>query len=109
MAVTCTLGRPIYDPGSPHFCEWSRLVWDLLGDYQPVVMDGYGRQNRVNVSQTLTFLSATSSWGAPLASDFSDEAVMRREPSISVVQVNVWSQDWEFGPEEDRRDGDARQ
>jgi hypothetical protein len=104
LAVTGTLGRTIHDKGSPSFCEWSRLVWDLLGDYQPVVMSGYGGQNRVNVSRTMSFLSAASSWGSPSTSVFPDGVALPRQPSISVLQVNVWSHNWDFGPERNMND-----
>lgn len=56
-----TIGRQIQDNVPSLKCEWSRLVWDLLGDYQPKTMIGYGSQARVNDSSNvlafMTFLS----------------------------------------------------
>lgn len=38
------IGKPVVDPRS---CEWSRMILDLLNNYRPVTMSGYGGQKRV--------------------------------------------------------------
>lgn len=92
LATTGGMGRLIQDKRSSFACEWSRLVWDLLGDYEPIEMKGYGGQNRVNVSPRMAF---SAQQGAvfrspprqvPEAPEYFD-----RPPAISVVQVNIRS------------------
>lgn len=92
LATTGGIGRIIQDKGPMLTCEWSRLVWDLLGDYEPIEMRGYGGQNRVNVSPTLSFLTQNvrSSGSPPEEVSMSPEA-FDHPPAISVVQVNIRS------------------
>lgn len=91
--ITGGMGRSIQDKGTTLACEWSRLVWDLLGAYEPVEMRGYGGQNRVNVSRLLSFQARGNvlfDTNPPVdvqqAPEFFDHA-----PSISVIQVNIRS------------------
>ena len=100
--VDHSLGREILPKGSA--CEWSRLVWDLLGDYGPIIMAGYGGQRRVNVSPTiLSFVTTTEEieWRLlgqspqlpplPPRQDLPTDPDARggKPLSISVVQVNI--------------------
>ena len=92
IAATGGMGRLIQDKGPALTCEWSRLVWDLLGDYELVEMRGYGGQNRVNQSSTVSFLAQ----GAGFIESPPDKVLMApkhldRPPAISVVQVNIRS------------------
>lgn len=67
-AVAQTIGRAIQDRGATG-CPWSRMVWDLLGDYGGVVMAGYGGQRRVNSSPVMSFLATpTLTYDRPLLS-----------------------------------------
>lgn len=97
LATTGGMGRLIQDKGPSLKCEWSRMVWDLLGDYQPVEMRGYGGQNRVNVSRTLSLMTRDDRHfvGPPYDVPMAPEG-FERPPAISVVQVNIRSvgADW---------------
>lgn len=65
-AVAQAIGRPLNDRDQLKGCEWSRMVWDLLGDYGHVIMAGYGGQRRVNTSAVMSFLaSPTVAWDLP--------------------------------------------
>lgn len=109
MAVRGSVGRRIFDKSSSMTCEWSRLVWDLLGDYQPVRMQGYGGQQRVNISPVVSFAMSglmnfsdhwlnfnerarekglSSQMPPPLDTPNFPE-VMRNPPAISVLQIDV--------------------
>jgi hypothetical protein len=97
LATTGGMGRDIKDKGPTLTCEWSRLVWDLLGDYELVQMRGYGGQNRVNISPTLSFLDkGVGTSGAPPDEVQTAPQYFDRPPAISVIQVNIRSAgaDW---------------
>lgn len=92
LATAAGFGRTIFDKGPALKCEWSRLVWDLLGDYEPVEMQGYGGQNRVNVSPTLSFMTQGDLvFGSPPGRVSRAAESFDRPPAISVVQVNIRS------------------
>ncbi|MBK7617594.1 MAG: hypothetical protein IPJ08_25160 [Burkholderiales bacterium] len=104
LATTGGLGRTILDKGPSLKCEWSRLVWDLLGDYVPVEMQGYGGQNRVNVSPTLSFTTQVDLvFGSPPGQVSRAAESFDRPPAISVVQVNIRSSGVDRDYDEDRR------
>ncbi len=92
LAINGGIGRIIQDKGPRLTCEWSRLVWDLLGDYNPIEMRGYGRQRRVNISPSVSFLAGYfSSFGVPPEGLPQLPEAFDRPPAISVVQVNIRS------------------
>ncbi len=90
MSMGSTLGRPIQDRANLLGCEWSRMVWDLLGSYDPVVMQGYGRQRRVYKSGIVSFLSMQSEEELPPPSSaIPFPEGLDTPPAISVIQLNV--------------------
>lgn len=93
LATTGGIGRQIQDKGPNLNCEWSRMIWDLLGDYEPIEMRGYGGHRRVNTSSTHTYMAASArfSWEPPEDNKHMALESFNRPPAISVVQVNVRS------------------
>jgi len=95
LAISGTLGRVIQDKNSASAsaCEWSRLVWDLLGSFKPGPMAGYGGQPRANISDVMSFMGSNYAGyaveppepllGLPISLD--------EPPAISVIQVNIRS------------------
>ena len=93
LATTGAVGRLIQDKGPSLTCEWSRLVWDLLGDYEPVEMQGYGGQARVNISPTMAFLGQHRlMFDSPPNQVPQAPEAFDRPPAISVLQVNIRAQ-----------------
>ncbi len=95
-AVLGVIGRQIQDKTPTLSCEWSKLVWDLLGDYQPVTMSGYGHQPRVNSSESILAFSTShgesySGQLPPISPTIEHPPILelRTPPAISILQVNV--------------------
>ncbi|UKV13001.1 hypothetical protein L6172_13150 [Thalassospiraceae bacterium SW-3-3] len=89
-------GRKILGPNEPYECEWSRLVWDLLGTYKDAVINSiYGKFPRINqVSKLLSFQCheydlRTRNISFMKVPPKDAEAVEVNPPNISVVLVNV--------------------
>ncbi|MCC4598003.1 hypothetical protein NRY95_02680 [Xanthomonas campestris pv. phormiicola] len=91
LAIHGSVGRVIQDKSPSGACEWSRLVWDLLGGFKSGPMMGYGGQSRANRSNLMSFI----------ASDYGDypevppvpppelASARNAPPAISVIQVSI--------------------
>ncbi|UVH57194.1 hypothetical protein NWF24_30875 [Variovorax paradoxus] len=91
LAISGTVGRVIRDKGPAAACEWSRLVWDLLGDFKPGPMTGYGGQSRANSSNVMSFMGSNYDGYVedPPAPPPELLSSLDVPPAISVIQVNI--------------------
>lgn len=104
MSMNLTSGRPIREKNNLLGCEWSRMVWDLLGDYEPVIMQGYGRQRRVHTSgfPSVCFMTDAGLPPPPPTRAVRFPEFFDTPPAISVIQINIIQ--GELGDPERKRD-----
>lgn len=106
VVITQSIGRQVHDNTPSLSCDWSRLVWDLLGDFDKVVMSGYGGQKRIHTSafvpsNVLHFMASddfSTSGSTVLRNPIppnqpidEEQIAFDRPPSISVLVISIRS------------------
>ncbi len=98
-------GRDVLDQSLSDQCEWTRMVYDLLGEYASSIMrpnapSPFPRVNHISI-ETIQYAQNTPVWfrrhmGPPPTADMLDDTI-RQPPYISVIVADVYSSD--IGPD----------